>query len=140
MSWYSVSQTGLVGRMNPLRDKLAAAAQEAYDQWSQDENGEDPTLGGGGICQDIAEAMAGVISSAGIDCNTLEAQVGDQHVWAMAWDENEGLHVDISPYKYERGSGYSWKKVPGVVFSGDDIEIYPADTNVVDAAREGRLD
>lgn len=139
MSWYSVSKADLRGKLEQLRGSLAAAAQEAYDRWEQDADGIDPELGGGGICQDIAEAISGVVASAGIDCSTLSADVGDQHVWALAWDDNEGFHVDISPYRYERGSGYSWRKVPGVVFTVEDIELYPADAEVVESARNGEI-
>lgn len=43
-----------------LRPEMAAAAQQAYNEWEQDEEGQDEELGSGGICQDIAEKMAGI--------------------------------------------------------------------------------
>jgi hypothetical protein len=36
----------------------------------------------------------------------------------------DGIYsVDISPYAYERGGGYTWKKIPDVKFTPDDVEI-----------------
>lgn len=106
-----------------LRPQLAAAAQAVYDHWEQDESGEDVELGFGGICQDIAEEQAGVLQAAGIDAGTVSAQVGDQHVWVMAKVAEGVYEVDIPPNTYESGSGYSWKKRAGIVFTPNDVLI-----------------
>lgn len=106
-----------------LRPQLAAAAQGVYDRWEQDEEGEDVELGMGGICQDIAEEQAGVLQAAGIDAGTVSAQVGDQHVWVMAKVREGVYEVDIPPSAYEIGSGYKWKKRPGIVFDARDVLI-----------------
>lgn len=110
--------------LKSLRQEFAAAAQRVYDGWEQDEAGEDPELGHGGICQDIADAIAGVLSDHGIECCTVSAECGEQHVWAVALVDGNAWSVDISPYAYERGGGYSWRKIPGVQFSPEDIELY----------------
>lgn len=111
-----------------MRPLLAAAAQGVYNAWQQDEN---DNLNGGGICQDIAEAMAGVILEAGYDAQTIEAQVGEQHVWTVAYTDKEAYHVDMSYSLYERGGGYTWKKIDGVIFDPDWITITPADRDVI---------
>ena len=99
-------------------------AQEEYNQWNQDGSGIDEELGSGGICQEIAGAIAGVLSDNGIECSTVSAQVGEQHVWTIC-KLNDGVYsVDISPYTYETGGGYNWKKIPNVVFSVEDISIH----------------
>jgi hypothetical protein len=115
---------------------MVSAAQKAYDEWEQDEDGSNPELGAGGICQDVAEGICYALSSHGIDCTTLEAQVGDQHVWTIAWDGDVGYHIDIPPSVYETGSGYVWRKRKGVVFSSEHILISPADADTVRACRD----
>lgn len=108
-------------RLLPL---IVNAAQEEYNQWKQDSNGHDEEVGNGGICQEIAESIAGVLSNNGIESATVSAQIGEQHVWTIC-KLNDGVYsVDISPYTYETGGGYNWKKIPGVVFSVEDISIH----------------
>ena len=48
-------EVAVKSELNHLRPELASAAQSVYDEWEQDEDGNDEMLGGGGICQDIAE-------------------------------------------------------------------------------------
>lgn len=104
------------------RHAMAAAAQHAYDQWKQDENGMDEELGSGGICQDIAEAIADVISTnTRYEASTVSAQCGEQHVWCIAYTKKEAFSVDIPYSSYEKGGGYTWKKIPDVRF--DDSHI-----------------
>jgi len=107
-----------------LRPQLAAAAQVVYAEWAQDEEGFDEWLGAGGICQDIADAFAGVLGAAGIDATVMDNNgVGEQHVWAVAYDGNSSYVVDIPPGVYEAGGGYNWRKREGVEFDPDDIVI-----------------
>lgn len=116
--------------LTPLLPELVQAAQEAYDAWSQDEQGEDPELGVGGICQDVAEAMSGVLNGHGIDASTVDNQgMGDQHVWVVAKLSDGVYVVDIPPGVYETGSGYVWKKRPGVVFSPEHILVDRIDSD-----------
>lgn len=136
MSWYdllklSQSSMGDLGnqsvslydRLEQLLPQFVAAAQSEYNQWDQDEEGMDEELGGGGICQEIASAFCDILYSANISCSIFDSQIGDQHVWAVAYDEEEAYSVDISPYAYETGGGYTWRKIPNVIFSSDDISI-----------------
>jgi hypothetical protein len=106
-----------------LKPKLALAAQKVYDEWQQDENGSDDVLGEGGICQDIAYAMADVLSNNGIEVATVSQQSGEQHVYVVAKTEDGVYIVDIPPYLYETGGGYNWKKIPDVQFDERYIVI-----------------
>jgi len=99
-----------------LKSKLAHSAQEVYDEWEQDENGYCDILGEGGICQDIADAMADVLINNGIECGTVSQESGEQHVYVVARTEDGVYNVDIPPYLYETGGGYCWKKIPDVEF------------------------
>jgi hypothetical protein len=112
-----------IKQLVPLLPRLALAAHHAYDQWDQNEEGEDVELGFGGICQDIAEGMAGVLNNAGIDAITIDnGGVGEQHVWVIAKFQEGVAEIDISPGVYETGGGYHWKKIPDVVFEPTDIQ------------------
>jgi hypothetical protein len=111
---------------------MAAAAQRAYDAWEQDEEGMDEELGGGGICQEIAAGIADVLVSSGIDAEIVDSGgMGEQHVWTIAYDNDEAFDVDIPYHSYETGGGYSWGKMPGVVFDEDSIVISPLDRDLV---------
>lgn len=102
-----------------IRPQLAAAAQKVYDEWEQ---GPDDPLNGGGICQDIAAAIADVISRATrYQATTLSATCGEQHVWCVTYTKKEAYNVDIPFSTYETGGGYSWKKIPDVTFDANDI-------------------
>ena len=113
-----------------LRPHMARVAQQVYDNWDQsDENDE---YAGGGICQDIAEAIADVIHSQFPGYNwddhnagTVSAQCGEQHVWVMMTVGKEGFEIDVPYSMYERGGGFSWQKIQGVKFEPDDIIIEP---------------
>jgi hypothetical protein len=108
-----------------LVPQMVVAAQKVYDEWQQDENGEDPELGVGGVCQDIAEAISGVLNSNGIDAATVDnGGMGEQHVWAIAKTFDGVYEVDIPYSSYERGGGYTWRKIPNVKFTPRDIHIY----------------
>lgn len=106
-----------------LKSKLAHSAQKVYDEWEQDENGYCDILGEGGICQDIADAMADVLSNNGIECSTVSQSSGEQHVYVVARTEDGVYKVDIPPYLYETGGGYNWKKIPDVEFDERYIVI-----------------
>lgn len=103
---------------------LAAAAQKVYDEWEQDEDGVDEVLGTGGICQDIAGGMADVMISHGIDCSTVSQSVGEQHVYCICKIQEGVYEVDIPPYSYESGGGYTWRKLPNIKFDESYIVIH----------------
>lgn len=103
----------------PILAQMSQAAQAVYDRWEQDADGMDHDLGSGGICQDIAEAMQGVLDRVGIDAMTIDSNgIGDQHVWLIAKFREGVYEIDIPPSVYETGAGYTWKKIP-------DVEIRP---------------
>jgi len=106
---------------------MVKAAQEEYDSWIQDEEGINEELGAGGICQDIAENIAGVLNDHGIEAETVSQTIGDQHVYTLTKVRDGVVAVDIEPRIYEAGSGYVWKKRPNVKFSTNHIDIYVVD-------------
>lgn len=142
MNWYkraAAYRSPFYNALLNLRPQLAAAAQAVYDSWEQDADGMDEELGSGGICQDIAAAIADVVSNSGFNAGTMESQCGEQHVWAIAYNEveteegteYEGYHVDIPFSVYETGGGYNWKKIPHVQIDANHISIYPMPSNDV---------
>ena len=114
----------LLNKLRSIRTEMAHAAQEVYDSWDQDEDGDDPELGSGGICDRISDALASVVVNAIEDVEVHEGgQDGDDHSWLIVMNNAEAYSVDIPPRVYETGGGYSWKKIPDVVFKSDDIVI-----------------
>lgn len=108
-----------------LRPKMAQAAQEVYNAWEQDADGVDEELGGGGICDQISEAISSVIVSSIRGANVTEGgQDGDDHAWTIVYNQTEAYGVDIACHIYERGGGYSWSKVQGVQFTPNDVSIF----------------
>lgn len=126
-----------------LRPAFALAAQQVYDSWHQDGDdgecgGED--LGRGGICDRIAAAMGEVIDAdegyvpggrqarrppgwKPPEWTTFNAQIGSNHTWVFVKTEDGVWSVDIPWWVYEQGGGYCWRKIPGVIFTADDVEI-----------------
>lgn len=115
---------------------IVKLAQQTYDDWHQDEEGFDEELGEGGICHLIAEEICSVLASQGLDCGSVSAQVGEQHVWAVVkidgvrdedgeYDRDDAgvWSIDIPPGVYESGGGYSWRKKPGVAFEAADVVV-----------------
>ena len=139
----SEKEVELLQQLKELKPNFAEAAQKRIDEWNQDESGYDEMLGYGGICQDVAEAIGNVCHDNGIDCITMSAEIGEQHVWSVAYREwncsgeeecgeegcegdhmlGETYEIDISPYVYEEGGGYNWRKKQNVKIQGSDISI-----------------
>ena len=108
-----------------LRPRMAFAAQKVYNSWEQNEEGIDEELGGGGICDQVSQAIADVIVSSIRNADTAEGgQEGDDHSWLVVYNQQEAYGVDIPCHIYERGGGYSWQKLKGVHFSPNDISIW----------------
>jgi predicted nucleotidyltransferase/8-oxo-dGTP pyrophosphatase MutT (NUDIX family) len=105
-----------------LRPGLAAAANEVIDGWEQDEDGVDPTYGSGGVCDAVAQAMAGVLVDHGYDVAD-GGQDGDDHAYLLVHDLKCAFVVDIDPSVYETGGGYSWKKREGAHVEVADVEV-----------------
>jgi hypothetical protein len=123
----------LVADLRALTAQLASAAQGIYDSWDQDGDGVDEEYGEGGICDDVADAMIGVIIHAIPDANCqthYDDSVGHTSVMVARPDPDDdttgqGATVDISPYVYETGAFYHWKKKPNVTISPQMVAIYP---------------
>ena len=118
-----------VGAIHQAIPNLAKIAQKEYDTWEVDENGQDPELGEGGICQDIADGIASHLAEMGIDAAPVTAQVGEQHVFVLAKLHDGVYEVDIPPSVYETGGGYNWKKIPGVKFTRNHFVINKVSEN-----------
>jgi len=118
-----------IEELKALIPKFVKAAQKEYDEWMLDDDGFHWELGSGGICQNIAEQLADVLNSNGIEATIACAHQGEQHVWAVAKTSDGVFEIDIDPYRYETGGGYNWKKLPDVEFSEDDIIINLLDSD-----------
>jgi hypothetical protein len=117
-------ELNLKTKLTMLKPQMAQQAQEVYNEWEQDEEGLDPELGGGGICDRITEAIQGVIVE-NIEADVVEGgEEGSDHSWVIAYNATEACGVDIEPRVYESGSGYNWTKIPDVVFTPEDIDIF----------------
>ena len=92
-----------VKQLNALVPELIRVSQAVYDSWAQDDDGMDVELGAGGICQDIASEICGVLSSNGFDCTTFSQPIGDQHVYTVVKLKDGVYEVDIPPGVYETG-------------------------------------
>lgn len=127
MSWYGNQKYGPLGEeISALRHHLAQAAQHVYDQWEQID-GMDEVNGSGGICDEVAQAMAGVIVGS-IQCEVTEGgQDGDDHASLIVYRGNEAYEVDIPANVYETGGGYNWQKIPDVQILPQHVLIFPID-------------
>ena len=103
---------------------MAAEAQKIYDNW------EDLDFGGG-ICDEISQSIGGVIVSNIPSVQIVDGgQDGDDHAWVIAHNGIEAYEVDIPPSTYEMGAGYAWEKIPGVIFSPENIIVQKLDIDI----------
>jgi len=111
-----------------LRSRIAGAVQKIYDEWKQDEEGVDEEVGCGGICDQVAQAIEGVIAEHIGDAELLQGgQDGDDHAWVIVARGPEAYGVDIPPNVYESGGGYRWKKKQGVAFEPEHVDVFPVE-------------
>ena len=96
--------------------------QSIFDDWDQDEDGYDEEYGGGGICDQIANALSSNFSLHGFDI-VEGGQEGDDHAYIFVGRDGRAFEVDIPPNIYEYGGGYSWKKRKDVTFTINDFYI-----------------
>lgn len=123
---------GLKEELERLRPNLAAAAQRIVDEWEQDEEGLDPDLGSGGVCDRISDALGDVIFGEVDGVNVTEGGwEGDDHAWIIVYDDSDAFAVDIPPGVYETGGGYSWKKIEGAQIGPEDVVIEKVDRDLV---------
>jgi len=67
--------------------------------------------------------MISVISKHGFDCTDLSHD-SMVHVSVLVKTAEGVAEVDIDPYRYETGGGYSWEKIPDVQFDPEDVSIH----------------
>jgi hypothetical protein len=113
-------------------------AQQIYDEWDEDID----EYAGGGICHLIADAMAEIVNRLLPQYLASTYTRSDiQHVQNIVYNmsgeelseanENEKieyLDLNIDPYLYETGGGFSWEKIPDVEFDGSFVYISNVDT------------
>lgn len=109
--------------ITPLFPEIVENVQQVYDQWDQSDPEGDP-YGGGGICDDIADAIADVLNANGIEAATINSGgMEENHTWAIAKVREGVVEVDIPYSKYERGHIIRWTKIPDVTFTTNDIHM-----------------
>lgn len=123
-NWYQQRFGPLGLALMALRPQIANAAQEVYNSWMQDTEGMDEEIGGGGICDQVAQAIAGVINIEEAEI-TDGGQDGDDHAYLIVYNSTEAYEVDIPPGVYETGGGMNWRKIPDVVISANNVFIGP---------------
>ena len=108
--------------LRALRTQMCQHAQRVYDIWDQ-VDGIDEEFGSGGICDQLARELGNVVSMHTPFDIRDGGQDGDDHAYIIVKTPEGYYNVDINPGVYERGGGYSWQKVPDVVFVPNDIDI-----------------
>lgn len=111
-------------KLSSLAPELAEAAARVHGEWLQDDDGMDAELGLGGICQDVASAMLGVLDRNGFEhALTVHSACGENHVFVVALASDGAYEVDIPPGVYETGSGYVWRKRRDAVFDASCVVV-----------------
>lgn len=110
-----------VNELKSIYPRLISAAQKIYDEWDEELYDE---YAGGGICHIIADEFAGILNSFGYEATTVSQQIGEVHVYCIFKAQEGVFTLDISPYSYESGGGYSWTKNPDVIFDESYLELY----------------
>lgn len=106
-----------------VKDEMVKVAQEQYDAWKQDHNGQNDELGSGGICHLIADDLISVLYRHKIENVQSVCSNYEQHVYVVGQFKEGIYEIDIPYDVYETGGGYTWKKIPDVQFSRNDIVI-----------------
>lgn len=121
----SLPRTALATRLETLRPDFAREAQKVVDGWEQDEDGEDEELGQGGICDRVANAMAGLAARAISRVKVTDGgHEGDDHAFIVVYNAKEAYAVDIAPEVYETGGGYRWRKRKDARIAASDVAIW----------------
>lgn len=118
--------------LESLKPQIANIAQSVYDDWGQDCDGNwwcRIQEGDGGICHLIAEDIASFLYDKNFESGTISSNQ-DVHVYVITKTKEGVATVDIDPYVYETGYGYSWKKKPNVTITANDVRIDIIDNDV----------
>lgn len=123
-STHSLSFPHVATLTETLRGELARAAQGVYDDWTLDADGYHWQVGAGGICHLIADALLDVLYAKipRFDGATVSSD-HEQHVYVVGRFA-EGIYlIDIHHSVYERGGGFTWKKIEDVHFTPHDVTV-----------------
>lgn len=133
--WYKFSQQNhFENNIKSLTPLFVDAAQKIYNEWDENQD----VYFGGGICHLIADAFVEIIYKNFPDYFATTFTRDDiQHVETIVYnidsekledvdDETdiETIMIDINPYIYEKGGGFSWTKIPDVEFTTTDVTFY----------------
>ena len=108
-----------IEEVKALIPEFIKKAQIEYDNWDEKNIDE---YAGGGICHLIADEISSVMWEHDIH-NTTTTSTFEQHVYCVV-KVKEGIYeIDIHHSTYETGGGFSWKKIPDIIFEPNDIII-----------------
>lgn len=111
-------------KLRSLLPELLRRVQKRYDDWDEEDV---DTYAGGGICHFLADDMVDVISDKTDFAASTVSASHEVHVYTVVQTPDGVYLVDIPPYCYEHGGGYSWTKVHDVTFDASDVIIDPLD-------------
>lgn len=106
-----------------VKDEMVKVAQEQYDGWQQNHAGQSDELGSGGICHLIADDLIDVLYRHKIENVQSVCSNFEQHVYVVGQFKEGIYEIDIPYNVYESGGGFTWRKIPDVQFSRNDIVI-----------------
>lgn len=114
-----------------VRKSIIEEVQKIYDDWQQDDEGIDEIYGEGGICDDIADKIASICMENGLNSFTLHDPY-ETHTSAYVYStyNKTCYNVDIPYSIYEKGYGYTWTKIPGVIFEENMVTISEVDYDI----------
>jgi hypothetical protein len=136
--WYKLAhKQDFLSNLESLTSEFVEAAQKIYDDWDEHPD----VYFGGGICHLIADAFAEIVYKHYPHYTASTFTRDDiQHVETIVYNidsdslnddddvdvetDIETVMIDLSPYIYENGGGFSWTKIPDVEFDNNDITFY----------------
>jgi hypothetical protein len=134
--WYKLAhKQDFLSNLESLTSEFVEAAQKIYDDWDEHPD----VYFGGGICHLIADAFVEIVYKHYPHYTASTFTRDDiQHVETIVFNidsdslnddvdvetDIETVMIDLSPYIYENGGGFSWTKIPDVEFDNNDITFY----------------
>jgi len=134
--WYKLAhKQDFLSNLESLTSEFVEAAQKIYDDWDEHPD----VYFGGGICHLIADAFVEIVYKHYPHYTASTFTRDDiQHVETIVFNidsdslnddvdvetDIETVMIDLSPYIYENGGGFSWTKIPDVEFQNNDITFY----------------
>ena len=134
--WYKLAhKQDFLSNLESLTSEFVEASQKIYDDWDEHPD----VYFGGGICHLIADAFVEIVYKHYPHYTASTFTRDDiQHVETIVFNidsdslnddvdvetDIETVMIDLSPYIYENGGGFSWTKIPDVEFDNNDITFY----------------